>query len=205
MKYDRSPYFWECIITELLETNFFSETYMDLKPFIRLTARRLVRRPELPADLAEFYAEHEGVGLECGIGPNRVVRLCKLDEVARVMWGDVAVADVPEGWEGFDAFQVGIGRFGEKIVYILDAPSCPPGSILAIGTNLVGCEGGDGPLKVDGSLVLAATFSGWLAHLERWGWTEPVIAATWELTEQERQELHQYYFAFNPSIQRSGG
>jgi hypothetical protein len=150
--------------------------------------------------LAGFYAEHEGVGLECDAGPDRVVLLCKLDEVVRVSWKDVAVADIPEGWEQFAAFRVGIGRFFEKIVYVLDAPSCPPGSILAIGTHLVGCEGGDGPFKVDGSLVLAATFQGWLTHLERWGWVEPVIASAWELTEQEQQEMRCYYLALNPGL-----
>jgi hypothetical protein len=111
------------------------------------------------------------------------------------------VADVPEGWEGFAAFRIGVGRFFEEIVYILDAPSCPPGSILAMGGNLF-AVGGDGPYVLDASLVLAATFPGWLAHLECWGWAEPAIAPAWELKEQEWQELNHYYLPLNPIMQQ---
>jgi hypothetical protein len=53
-------------------------------------------------------------------------------------------------------------------------------------------------------LVLASTFPDWLAHLERWGWAEPAIAAAWELTEQERQESYRYYLALNPAARRQG-
>lgn len=41
---------------------------MDLMPFIRLAMPRTVNQPELPADLAEFYAWHEGVGLQKQLG-----------------------------------------------------------------------------------------------------------------------------------------
>jgi hypothetical protein len=101
---------------------------------------------------------------------------------------DLFGGDFPEGWEGwtkFAAFRVGEGSFGEAIVYVLDAPSCPPGSIFAVGTNLIPSEGGDGPFKLHGSLVLAATFSEWLTHLERWGWEEPILAGMGELPRQE--------------------
>src|SRR5262245_22307286 len=107
---------------------------MDPKPFVQLGAIREVNRPELPSDLAEFYARHEGIGLESS--PDRTVRLCRLDEVARIGWKDlqlVTANEVPEGWEGFAAFGIGMGRFFEEIVYVLNAPSCSPGSILEIG------------------------------------------------------------------------
>jgi hypothetical protein len=90
-----------------------------------------------------------------------------------------------------------LGRFFEEIVYVLDAPSCPSGAVLAVGTLLVGCEGGDGPFRPDGSLVLASTFLGWLDHLKRWGWEEPVIAGMGERPKPEHQELCRYYLALN--------
>jgi hypothetical protein len=60
---------------------------MDPKPFEKLTTRRLINRSDLPLDLAEFYAENEGMGLESS--PDRIVRLCRLDEVSRVGWRDI--------------------------------------------------------------------------------------------------------------------
>jgi hypothetical protein len=173
---------------------------MDPKPFAKLAARRVVNRPELPPDLVEFYAEHEGIGLESN--SDRVVRLCKLDEVARVMWKDLTCAFddyVPEGWERFAAFQIGMGMFFEDIVYVLDAPSCPPGSILAIGGIAPG-PGGGGPFSLESSLVLAASLSDWLAHLERWGWVEYSVAGIGDLSEQEQQEICRYYLALNPDM-----
>jgi hypothetical protein len=165
---------------------------MDQKPFVPLPTPRAVGQSDLPPDLAEFYARHDGVGRACD--PDRSVRLHRLDEVTRVGWGGLGlVGDTPEGWEGFAALRIGFGVYFEEIVYVLNAPSCPPKSILAIGTNLVGCEGGDGPFKLDGSVVLAATFLGWLTHMERWGWEEPIIAGMGERPEQEHQELCRYY------------
>src|SRR4051794_2947508 len=103
---------------------------MNLIPFVQLPAPRETNRPELPPDLAEFYAWHEGVGLEGswheGVGPvsspGRTVRLGRLDEVALIGWKDLHLASadkVPEGWEEFAAFRIGMGRFFEEILYIL--------------------------------------------------------------------------------------
>lgn len=91
----------------------------------------------------------------------RPVRVCRLNEVTRVGWnGLLTVADAPEGWERFDAYRIGMRMFFDEIVYMLHAPSCPPGSILAFGRDLCG-PGGDGPFRLESSLVLAATFSAW--------------------------------------------
>jgi hypothetical protein len=168
-----------------------------LKPFFQLSAPRPVSG--LPSDLAEFYALHEGVGQE-GSWQDYPVRLCKLDEVERIDWNGLGlVSDVPEGWEMFSGFRIGAGEFFDKVVYVLRAPSCPEGSIFAIGTDMAG-PGGDGPFKLESSLVLARSFSGWLRHLSRWNWIEPAIAGTEELSEQERQELRDYYFSHNPHL-----
>jgi hypothetical protein len=169
---------------------------MTLKPFVHLAAPRAVKRSELPPDLAKFYAAHEGVGLESS--PDRPVRLCRLEEVARVGWNDLGlVGDAPEGWAGLAAFRVGMGMFGDEIVYVLDAPSCPPGSILALGRDLAG-PGGVGPFSLGSSLVLAASFPEWLAHLERWGWVGYAVAG-WE-APTDRQAVKQYYLALNPDM-----
>jgi hypothetical protein len=107
-----------------------------MPPFRRLAAPREVDH-RLPSVLADFYAWHEGVGLDSG--SDRFVRLCTLGEVVRVGWNDVGlVGDVPVSWGRFAALQIGLGMQGERIVYVLDAPSCSPGSVLAIGTYLVG-------------------------------------------------------------------
>jgi hypothetical protein len=170
---------------------------MDLKPFVRLTQPRAVNRPELPPDLAEFYAGHEGVGLESSA--DRPVRLCRLEEVALTRWKDIFATpdDIPEGWEEFAALRVGVGMFGDEILYVLNAPSCPLGSVLAIGHDLAG-PGGDGPFRLESSLVLAEDFSGWLSHLERWGWVEYAVAG-WE-APPDPQEIDRYYCAFNPGM-----
>jgi hypothetical protein len=86
-------------------------------------------------------------------------------------------------------------------VYVLDAPSCPPGSIFAIGRDMAG-PGGSGPYALEGSLVLAASFREWLAHLERWGWVEYAVAG-WE-APPDPQEVERYYLALNPGIKVGG-
>jgi hypothetical protein len=68
---------------------------------------------------------------------------------------------------------------------------------LAIGRDVAG-PGGDGPYALESSLVLAASFPDWLAHLERWGWVEHAVAG-WE-AQVNIQEIDRYYLALNPRI-----
>jgi hypothetical protein len=170
---------------------------MDLKPFVQLAAPRVVNRPELPPELAEFYSGYEGVGL--GSSTDRPVRLCRLEELALLRSNDLFTLEdgVPEGWEGFAAVRVGVGMFGDQILYVIHAPSCPPGSILAIGRDLAG-PGGDGPFRMASTLVLAESFPGWLAHLERWGWVEYAVAG-W-VAPPDPQAITRYYLALNPGM-----
>lgn len=172
---------------------------MDLKPFVRLAEPRAVNCPGLPPDLAEFYSQHEGVGLDTSC--DRSVRLCRLEEVTLVGCKDLFKPsdDFPEGWEGFSALFIGVGMFGDQILYILNAPSCPPGSVLAIGRDLAG-PGGDGPFRLESTLVLAASFPEWLTHLERWGWVEGALGVVEELSESQEQEINRYYDTLNPHI-----
>lgn len=172
---------------------------MAPRPFVTLPTPRAVNPNALPADLAAFYTESEGVGLESG-WPEYPIRICTLAEVQRVRWNDVSAIEVPEGWEDFDAFRIGSdGYFGE-IVYVLGAPCCPRGSILVIGSGILPTLGGEDPYALEGSLVLASSFKSWLAHLERWAWLEPRITGTeGEISDEEREELYQYYLRLNPA------
>jgi hypothetical protein len=171
---------------------------MDDKPFVK----RLfpIDPPDLPADLAEFYARHEGVGLESS--PDRVVRFCRLAEVTRIGWRDLrdwGADNCPAGWEGFVAYRIGISSFFDEIVYVLNAPCCQPGAILTLGID-VGGPGGSGPAALEGSLVLAADFSEWLQHMERMGWEEYGLAGLDQLSPQQQTELRRYYKQLNPHI-----
>ncbi len=171
---------------------------MSEKPFVPLATLRAINRPELPSDLREFYLHHEGVGLESDLA----VRLARLDEVRRVSWTDVAngvIGPVPVGWEQFVALLIGRDGYFDDVVYILNAPSCPPGSIMLIG-NMASGPGGDGTGDVEPTLVLARTYPEWLTHLQRWAWEEPSIEGIGDLPERERQELCRYYLALNPRM-----
>lgn len=160
---------------------------MNQMPFVRLPKPRPLDRSDLPLDLAQFYSQHEGVGRECD--PDRSVRMHILREVVRTDWAGLELAaDVAEGWEEFAAFHIGFGIYFEEIVYVLAAPVCPPGSILAVGGSQ------------DAPLVLAVSLARWLSHLERWGWAEPAIAPAWELSDQEWTEVRRYYLSLNPEL-----
>ena len=94
-----------------------------------------------------------------------------------------------------------MSSFFDEIVYVLDAPSCPAGSILTIGGDVAG-PGGSGPEAFEPSLVLASSFGEWLSHMEECGWTEYglVPADLHELPEIEKRKYHHYYQALNPGI-----
>jgi hypothetical protein len=123
-----------------------------------------------------------------------------LDEVKRVGWKDLrVVGDVPEGWERFAAFRIGMGRYFEELLYVLEAPSCSRGSILTIGGMVPG-PGGEGPASLETSLVLARSFRDWLTRLEQCGWVEYAVAGIRSVPEREQQELCRYYLALNPGM-----
>lgn len=174
---------------------------LDPKPFVRLAPPRMVEQIGLPSDLARFYAENEGVGLESS--PDRFVRLCRLDEVTRMAWRDVHVFGEDElpGWERFAAYRIGISPFFDEIMYVLNAPVCPAGSILAIGVDVSG-PGGSGSATLEPSLVLASSFEEWLKRLEACGWIEfglgPGDLA--KLPPAEERQHRRYYQALNPGI-----
>lgn len=174
---------------------------MDQNPSVRFTSQRSVEGLGLPKDLAQFYAENEGVGLESS--PDRLVRLCRLDEVARIGWSDLHIfgADTCPGWEQFAAYRIGVSSFFDEILYVLDAPSCPAGSILTIGVDVTG-PGGSGSEALEPSLVLAPGFAEWLRHLEECAWVEYglVPGGLDRLPEAEQRYHRRYYQALNPGI-----
>jgi hypothetical protein len=174
---------------------------MDPKPFVSLTAPRMVEQFGLPSDLARFYAANEGVGLESS--PDRSVRLCRLDEVARIAWRHVHIfgADELPGWERFAAFRVGISPFFDEIVYVLNAPVCQAGSILTISVDVAG-PGGYGSATLEPSLVLASSFTEWLKRLEACGWTEYGLGPgdLAKLPAAEERQQRRYYQTLNPGL-----
>lgn len=171
---------------------------MGLKPFVPLDVPRVVDRPDyLPIDLVAFYSTHEPVDR----GSDQTIELYPPDEVTRVGWKNISNADPPKGWGAFTGFQIGMGSYFTKILYVLTAPTCPAGSILAIGTYLVGWAREDGdPDAIDGAVVVAPSFPAWLAHLERWEWDEPVCVGVGGYPRPEWEELRRYYLAFNPNM-----
>lgn len=174
---------------------------LDPKPFVRLKAPRRVEQPGLPSDLARFYAENEGVGLESST--DRFVRLCRLEEVARIAWQDVNIFGAEElpGWERFEAYRIGISPFFDEIVYVINAPVCSAGSILTIGVDVAG-PGGSGSATFEPSLVLATSFAAWLKRLEACGWSEYGLGPgdLANLPPAEELQHRRYYQTLNPGI-----
>lgn len=171
------------------------------RPFEPLPAPRPIGRNDLPDDLAKFYAENEGNGLECS--PDNLVRLCRLSEVRKVTWRQVPIfgsQDVP-GWGNFEGYYIGISSFGDRIYWAQSAPGCDRGAILTIGPDVAG-PGGRGSADFEPSLVLASSFASWLAHLERHGWVEYGLVPG-EISQRpadERAELRAYFLVLNSSI-----
>lgn len=172
---------------------------MDHKPIVRLTVPRNVEQLGLPTDLARFYSENDGAGLE--IDTDRVVRLCRLNEVARIGRRNVNIPDDSPGWEQFAAYRIGISPFLDDIVYVLTAPVCPTGSILTIGVDIAG-PGGSGSAALENSLVLASNFAEWLKRLEACGWADYGLGPgdLAKLPATEEREQRRYYQALNPKI-----
>lgn len=175
---------------------------MDQRPFQRLARPRRVEIDNLPADLMAFYSENEGVGLESS--PDRLVRLCQLNEVAAITWSDLHIfgKDPVAGWESFRGLRIGVSSFFDDIVYATSSPSCSAGSILAFGVEVMG-PGGTGPNRFECSLVLADAFSTWLKRLEQHNWKEYglVPSEIQRLRSRIQREQLAYYQSLNPGIE----
>ena len=178
---------------------------MDSRPFFRLPSSRVVNRPELPSDLAAFYSDYEGVSL--GSDPrDRNVRLCTLDEATLIGWKDVHILGQEEvpGWRDFAAIRIGISSYFDEILYVLGAPICPHGAILAIGIE-VGGPGGNGPHQLAASLVLASSFKEWIQHMKSLDWVEyglgMVPGFETHLSESQERAVLRYYKQLNPNIE----
>lgn len=175
---------------------------IDQKPFQPLPTARSLSRDDLPTDLANFYSHNEGVGLESS--PDRLVRLCLLNEVQRIGWSDLHVfgSEPIPGWEQFSGYRVGISSFFDEIIYTVHSPCCPAGCILAIGVNISG-PGGNGPHPFECSLVLAPTWNDWLSRLEALRWVEYGLLPdeVTRLPPRQQQEQLDYYRSLNPQLE----
>jgi hypothetical protein len=89
----------------------------------------------------------------------------------------------------------------DEILFVVHAPCCSPGAILALGSDIAGPGGSEGN-ELEPSLVLATSFSLWLEHLEQMGWIEYglVPGALAELPRSQEQALRLYYKTLNPQI-----
>ena len=158
----------------------------------------------LPADLREFFAEHEGVGREAS--PDHPVRLCCLAEVVPVAVHDLHLfAGFPPagGWDRFAGIRVGVGCFFDGLVYVTAGPVCPPGSIVAFGVDTDGPAGTGGDADPVGSLVLAHSFGEWIGRLRTDAWDEVglVPGEVDRLPPPRARQLRSHFARLNP---RSG-
>ena len=176
---------------------------MAKNPFITLEKPRVVRRPDLPADLMEFYSKHEvdpkASLVYLNFTPLDKVKLLGLKEIGIDV--DLLPDALRAEWAKFSGLLVAYDSFGDEIVYVTKAPSCAPGSIMVLGGDVSG-PGGTGPLACDLTLVLAASFTKWLAHLKRWDWIDygVIPGGIKDLPAADRDELHKYYLGLNPQI-----
>jgi hypothetical protein len=157
----------------------------------------------MPDDLREFYALHEGVGLESS--SDRPVRLCQMKELSQVRLQDLGMFKGYEpfgGWASFAAIRIASSCFGDEIVYVLRAPVCPAGSIVAFGCDISGPAGSGDETDIPGSLVLAADFQSWLTRLARDAWNEYgfVPGEIDNLPEQRAGELRRHFRVLNPEV-----
>jgi hypothetical protein len=174
---------------------------VDLTPYVRLPSKRSIAIDWLPQDLCDFYASHEGVGLESS--SDRPVRICRLDEVTTVMMHDLHLFDdfpLEGGWADFSAIRIGTGCFFDELVYITQAPVCPPGSIMAFGVDVAGPGGEGGDDDPWGSLVLARDFGEWISRLRADGWDELglVPGELQRLSADRAQCLRRRFAELNP-------
>ena len=174
---------------------------MDQKPFARLPVPRRVAQAGFPTELAEFYSQNEGVGLEST--PDRLIRLCKLSEVTPMAWSDLhIIGDDPfEGWDRFSGLRLGISSFFDDIVYVINCPRCPAGAIMTLGMDIMG-PAGNGPFPFECSLVLASSFSEWLQRLAAMQWLDYGLGPgeLLQLPQPQQDEYYAYYKGLNPGI-----
>jgi hypothetical protein len=175
---------------------------MDPTPFILLKKSRIINTDWMPPDLREFYATRDGVGLEST--PDRLVRLCKLSEVARIGWADLHIFggdEPPRGWQDFSAIRLGVSSFFDEIVWVLSAPSAPAGSIMTIGPDIAG-PGGAGEHALDYTLVLSEDFGHWISRLSRDEWIEYGLlpGSIGDSPAERQQQLQSHFKGLNPSI-----
>jgi hypothetical protein len=142
------------------------------QPFRTLKSPRTISRTDLPEELHTFYQTHEGSGLESS--PDVPLRICKLDEAEKIGISDIDLlgGEILEGWEDFSAVQIGMSPFFDEIFVVDEAPSCPRGSVMVFGGDIIG-PGGEGEHAFECSLVLAHSFSEWIKRIEEFDWNEP--------------------------------
>jgi len=168
---------------------------MEQKPFVALSRSRTVI--DLPSDLASFYSQHDGIGLESS--PDVSIRLCKLREIRRVDSQDILVLKDRDStaWRAFSGLSIGIDSWFDDVVYVLSAPCCDAGTIVLFGPDVAGSP------HLENALILASSFDQWLVNLQHNGWVE-YGACPGGLVDKkaaERDAIRHYYNQLNPRLE----
>lgn len=169
-------------------------------PFYRLNQARTLEG-QLPEELAWFYRHHEGIGLESH--PDHLIRICKLHEVQRIKWKDLHVIGGQEmpGWENFTAYRIGVSSYFDEIVFVVDSPACPSGSILVTGVDIIG-PGGQGPYIYSESLILARNMQEWIRSLQETNWNYIALhpGEYPQLPPSDRKDIGDHLRSLNPKL-----
>lgn len=176
---------------------------MEAAPFIALPSPRTVAIPWLPDVLRAFYNTHEGIGLDADV--DNPIRLGRADELVRVRLDELDMfrGYEPEGpWASFSGIRLGISCFFDNIVFVLHAPVCDPGAILAFGPDVPGPGGRGDDADIPGSLVLARDLDSWLGRIREDHWHEYglVPGEIDDLPEARAAFLRRHFLDLNPKI-----
>lgn len=167
---------------------------MSDAPVIKRASPRRISLEWLPDVLRDFHQVYEPVS-----GGDPSVRIAPLDDVVAIKARHViGIAREPE-WRDFSGLEIGRSAFGDQIIFVQNAPSAAPGSIMAFGMDVFG-PGGDGDAAIEGSILLAGGFTRWIKRLREDEWQDYglVPGGIRALSARRRKELVEELQRLNP-------
>jgi hypothetical protein len=158
-------------------------------PYDRLATTRNVSTKKLPVELAEFYSQHEGFGINNFVDLS--LRFALLQELEIWELGKTCMRgmDDPE-WRKFKGYLVAASIFGDEVYYVIEGP-LPHGTILMLGANVP-------PGIMDGALVLSRSFAEWIIYLKEHNLHDDAILHRDEITQKEIAALDLRLNELNP-------
>lgn len=159
-------------------------------PYYRLAERRVVSLSFLPPDLAEFYSQYEGSGIDHFVDLSiRFACLSEL-EVFPSKGNTMLLDQLASDWGGYTGIMIAATIFGEEIYYTLTG-TIPRGSILLVGCNVP-------PGIAEAMLLLSTTFQEWIGHLEQHDYHEDAVVQREDLPGEEIDQLNKRLAKINP-------